>query len=298
MRKTFLPWLICLLAIPAISSGQDYPARFAKLAEANDTTGQLNLLKKWSAEKPSDPELFIAWFNHYVFTSRHEVVSLNMGSGGNNGYTITDSSGNTVGSLGSSVKYREEPLKKGLSYIDKGIALYPDRLDMRFGKIYMLGETEDYTSFTSEIVRAIEYAQTIHYKWKWKAGEPLEDSLEFFLGSIQGYVGKLYDTEDDALLPNMRQISETVLKYHPNHVESLSNIAITYVLTGDYDKGLTYLLRAEKVNPKDMIVLNNIAECYKRKGDKANAIIYLKKIIQNGDADEAESARQRLKELQ
>lgn len=297
MYKTILPWLFGLLALPAICAAQDNASRFAKLYEVSDTAGQLKLLNKWTAEEPDDPELYISWFNYYVYMSRHEVVSLNMGSGNNSGYVITDSSGKTVGNMSSSIQYRADVLKKGFDYIDKGITRYPDRLDMRFGKIYMYGQSEDYAAFTSEIIRTIDYAQTIRYRWKWEKGKPLEDSLNFFLNNIQGYVGTLYDTEDDAMLPDMRRIAEAVLKYHPEHVESLSNVAITYLLVQEYDKALTYLLRAEKINPKDMIVVNNIAEAYKRKGDKANARLYLEKIVKYGTEEEAENARHRIKAL-
>lgn len=50
----------------------------------------------------------------------------------------------------------------------------------------------------------------------------------------------------------------------PNHVESLNNVALTYLVAGNYDKALFYLLRDETLAPKDVIVLNNIAEACKR----------------------------------
>jgi tetratricopeptide (TPR) repeat protein len=95
----------------------------------------------------------------------------------------------------------------------------------------------------------------------------------------------------------MRQISEVVIKNYPDHAESLSNIALTYLITGEYDKALPFLLRAEKVAPKDVVVLNNIAEAYKRKGNKANAKTYYEKVIKYGNKDEVEDARQKMKGL-
>jgi tetratricopeptide (TPR) repeat protein len=114
---------------------------------------------------------------------------------------------------------------------------------------------------------------------------------------MQDYVGTIYNTEDDNLLPLMRKISETVLKYHPDHVESLSNIALTYLIAANYEKALEYLLRAEIIAPKDIIVLNNIAQTYFRKKDNANAKIYYEKIIKFGNAEEAADAKEKLKAL-
>jgi tetratricopeptide (TPR) repeat protein len=114
---------------------------------------------------------------------------------------------------------------------------------------------------------------------------------------MQDYIATLYNTEDNDLLPNMRQISETILRYNPDHVISLANIALTYVIEGDNDKALGYLLKAEKIDPKDIIVLNNIAEAYVRKKETAKAKVYFEKIIKNGSKEDADNARERMKEL-
>jgi tetratricopeptide (TPR) repeat protein len=94
-----------------------------------------------------------------------------------------------------------------------------------------------------------------------------------------------------------RSISEAVIKYYPDHVESLSNIALTYLIAGDYDKAIPYLLKAEKAAPTDVIVLNNIAEAYKRKGDKTNAKAYYEKIIKFGNKEDIEDARRKIESL-
>ncbi|MBL7748852.1 MAG: tetratricopeptide repeat protein [Chitinophagaceae bacterium] len=288
---------IAVYLFSGVVYSQEYPSRFSVLLQNNDTTRQLALLTEWSSDNPKDPELFIAWFNYYARKSRKEVIALEKDSKNKESFILTDSAGKTAGFLNPSLMYDPVLLQKGFDHIDQGIALYPTRLDMRFGKVYMYGEAEDFRSFTTEIVKIIEYAQTINYKWLWKEGKPLEDAKEFFLSSLQNYIGTLYNTEDDNLLPLMREIAETVLKYHPDHVESLANTALTYLINGDYDKALPFLLKAEKINPKDIIVLNNIAEIYKRKGDKANRKIYLEKIILHGNEEDAEDARLKLKEL-
>src|SRR6185436_6293790 len=126
---------------------------------------------------------------------------------------------------------------------------------------------------------------------------PMENAKGFLIESMQDYINTIYNAEDNALLPYMRQISETVLKYEPNHVISLANIALTYAIEENYDKALLYLLKAEKIDPKDVIVLNNIAEIYIRKKEKANAKTYYEKVIKIGTKEEADNARQRIKEM-
>lgn len=285
------------IIISLFATSQDFAKQFKDLLSEKDTTATLTLLKNWETAKPKDPELFIAYFNFYVRQSKKEIVSLTPDKKNQPAFEVTDSTGKAVGYLSSTMNYNPVILKKGFDYIDRGISLYPSRLDMRFGKVYMLGEAESFQEFTRVIVETIDYGNKINHAWLWKEGKPLEDATKFFLSSMQDYVTTLYNTEDDKLLPLMRQISEAVLKYFPKHVESLDNVALTYLLTGDNDNALKYLLKAEEAAPKDVIVLFNLAEVYKRKGDKAKAKSYYEKVIKFGTDEEKKDAKEKLKEL-
>jgi tetratricopeptide (TPR) repeat protein len=185
----------------------------------------------------------------------------------------------------------------GFDKIDKGIELYPNRLDMRFGKIYVLGEIKDWNNFTSEIIKTINYSNLNKNEWTWTNNNKYGGKEKEFLLDIQTYQLQLYNTGDDNLLKNMRDIALEVLKYYPNHIESLSNISITYLLTGEYDKGIDALLKAETLNPKDFIVLSNIAQGYKLKGDYKKSIEYYEKTIKYGDNQAKEYAKQQIEEL-
>jgi tetratricopeptide (TPR) repeat protein len=210
---------------------------------------------------------------------------------------LQDSTGQVAGFLGSEIVFNTEILQKGLDKIDQGIKLYPNRLDMRFGKIYALGQTEDWENFTNEIVKTIQHSKKNNNEWTWTFNVKRENSKEFFLGSIQDYQLNLYETENDDLLKNMRTIAEEILKIYPDHIESLSNISITYLLTGEYDKGIEALLKAEKIDPNDAIVLSNIAHGYKLKGDIENSLNYYKKMLKLDDQRAVEFAKQQIEIL-
>jgi tetratricopeptide (TPR) repeat protein len=175
--------------------------------------------------------------------------------------------------------------------------MYPNRLDMRFGKIYVLGQAEDWENFTNEIVKTIQYSNINNNEWTWTFNEKRENGKEFFLGSIQDYQLNLYETENDDLLKNMRTIAEEILKIYNDHIESLSNISITYLLTGEYDKGIEVLLKAEKINPNDGVILNNIAHGYVLKGDMDKSIAYYEKVLKLDDQRAVEFAKQQIEAL-
>ena len=168
---------------------------------------------------------------------------------------------------------------------------------MRFGKIYVLGQIKDWDSFTKEIVKTVDYSAVNNNQWTWTNNEKQKDGEDFFLSSLQDYQVQLYNTGNDDLLLNMRDIANRILKYYTNHIESLSNLSVTYLLTGEYDKGIEPLLKAEKINPKDYIVLSNIAQGYKLKGDKEKAIEYYDKIVKFGDEQAKTYAKQQIEEL-
>ena len=226
-----------------------------------------------------------------------EVISIDQKQKGKDAFQISDSNSKTVGFLNSSIAYKDEYLKLGFNYIDKGISKFPTRLDMRFGKIYMLGKNEDYENFTVEIIKAIDYSDIIKTKWTWTDNKPLDDSKKFMLSAVQDYVVQLYNTNNDALLDNMKRIAETVLKYYPDHVESLSNLSIVYMIKKEYDKAIEVLLKAEKLAPKDYIVLSNIAQGYKLKGDKNNAIKYYELTVKYGDDSAKQYAKGQIDNL-
>ena len=161
--------------------------------------------------------------------------------------------------------------------------------------MYVLGQIQDWKAYTQEIIKTVQRSSINKNQWIWPDEE--ENGEENFLLTIQDYQVQLYNTGDDSLLKYMREIATEILKYYPTHVPSLSNISITYLIAGEYEKGIEALKRAEKINPSDFIVLSNIAHGYKLKGDKANAIEYYKKVIKHGDEKVKAFAKQQITDL-
>ena len=176
-------------------NSQTYKEKFNALLDANDTIAQEKLLKEWKSETPNDAELYTAGFNYYVRKSMKPIPGKTQGE----------------------VSYNKEILKTAYALVDTGIARFPDRLDMRFGKIYTLGETKNYDSYTKEIIKAIDYSNIIKNDWKWIDNAPVKDNKKkFFLGSMQEYINNMLNTKNAGLLDYVRQISEEVIKYYPD----------------------------------------------------------------------------------
>ncbi len=300
MRRRTIIVLIGLTVFFNPSFGQAFKQKFADLVTKQDTTGQRQLLRKWEKADSNDPELYVAYFNFYRAKSKKDFIELGNNPKGENVLKIMDkdtSKSEPVGYMYGNSNYDPKMIQRGFDYADKGIAKNPTRLDIRFGKTYMFGELEDYKKFTTEIIKTIDYSEKIKNKWTWTDNNPVDDPKQFLLSSIQTYQLQLYNTNNHDLLDNMSQIAETILKYYPDHVESLSNLSIVYLIKKEYDKALTALLKAEKLAPTDYIVLSNIAQAYKLKTDYKNSIKYYELTIKYGNDQAKNYATGQIEEL-
>lgn len=287
--------IFCCFSFSFRGYSQDYSAQFQSLQ--NDTAAQSKLLIDWNKTKPDDPELYVAYYNFYVKKSMRELVRLEQTQTGNKSLQITDpKTGKVVGYMNDGVTYDINLVEKGFHYIDIGIEKFPARLDMRFGKIYMLGKIYSYQKFTEELIALIDYSQKIDLKWLWKNSKPVDEPAKFMLDAVQDYINELYKAGDNEV-DNMKAIAETVLKYYPDNVENLSNLSITYLIKKDYSSALEPLLKAATIAPTDGIVLNNVAYCYDAMGDKTNAIKYYEFTKKYGDERAKQNAEQKLKQL-
>lgn len=280
-----------------VCSGQDFQQEFSAAIQGNDTLKQREILTQWEKSEPGNPELLVSYFNYYYLLSKKEMITLTAEPPVGESLSIADSTGQTAGYIGSDLSFDRDVFQKAINKIDEGITLYPDRLDMRFGKIYVLGKTEDWEAFTDEIITTVRYSAQNKNKWKWTSNEEVTDGELFFLTALQDYQVELYNTGNDELLDNMREIASEILNHYPDHVESITNIGITYMLTEEYDKALGYLKKAGKIAPKDDVVISNIAYSYKMKGDKKKAIKYYKKLQKFDDPGIQEFAGKQIKEL-
>lgn len=295
--QTVITILCGILLCISPSVAQKQYAAFKKLYAKNDTAKISKFLQQWEKSNPNDPELYTSAFNFHFAQSKQEVLSLGLQRPQGDSFELTDSTGKTAGHIGSTISYNPERVAVAMKYINKGIQKFPNRLDMRFGKCFVLGKLELYKEFTQEIITTVEHSHTIATKWLWTENKPLDDAEQVMIGSVQSYLKQMYDTDNDSLLNNIKQVGEVVLKYYPKSVEVLSTTAVAYMLTKNFTKALDYLAQAETVNPTDFIVLNNIGYCYKLLGQKEKAITYYQKVITYGNEQAKAHATKELEEL-
>ncbi len=297
MKIYFLALVIFLTSLSQITyAQQDFKSEFRTLFNKNDLAGQEKVLQNWDKAKPDDPELYVAYFNFYLNKSRKETLSLTSTPQSKDSLAVTkEDDKKVVAYLGSQETFVKEDFDKAIDYISKGIEKNPNRLDMRFGKTAAFGKIQDYEKFTNEIVRAIDYSNVNKNQWLWLDGKPLSGGKMFMLKTVQDYVVQIFDADEN--IKYIKTIADAVLKYYPDSIENLSNLAIFYMSENDYENALVYLLKAEKLAPTDSVVIGNIAYTYFLKGDKANALKYYELLLKYGNENAKNQAKEKIAEL-
>lgn len=255
-------------------------------------------------------ERYIAEFNYYVNTALiHSGMTTSTQFPSSNEYvegeifTLTDSTGAVAGYMYFTRIWDTLKVDSALAVIDQGIALHPDRLDMRYGKIYFCGEVCRWQAFADAIHATLDHSVANSKRWMFPDNDTPIDTL--LIEGMLDYESSLFEAVTNARdsvsamanLASFRGVVEHMLRLYPDNLYNLNLMAVSYQVIGNHAEALSWLLKAEKVYPRDGIVLSNIADTYHFLGDVANERLYLQKLLEVDDADLKARARQYLDEL-
>lgn len=274
-QKTFYA-ISCSLLLFFTSFSQEYKRKYKALAAAKDTAGQRLCLNDWAKLEPNDPDLCVAWFNFYVqkASTIKEVVNEK-----------------------TQRNYNSQLLARAYGFINKGIADFPNRLDMRFGKIYLLGETKNYKEYTAELIKTLEQSVKNKNAWLWANNVRQATAQDFMLANINEYALLVLAQNETNAWDYAKQISEAVQRYYPDYGESPNTIGKYYLLKKQQDQALNFFLKADQLMPEDASLLETIAGLYISKNQKPEAIAYYHRLLRHGDEAAKDRARKQIEEL-
>ena len=279
------------------SLGYEESSSFWNKHESNwDNIEKFNQDSFWKKSSKNDVEYYISAFNFYFKESQEVVLQLTPDEPqvDKEALIISDSLGNEMGYINSQVSTNDSLFNISQSKIEEAIKLFPNRLDLRFGKIHTLGEVQKLEEFTIEILRTIEYSKKIKHKWIWSNDKILENTEAFFIDSMQSYQNTLFQLEEDE---NLKRVAKKMYDIFPNDLFVISSYGVTFLIEGKNKEALELYLKAEKINPNDTIVLNNIGLIYERLSDKKNALKYYQKITEVGDKKAKALAEKKINQL-
>lgn len=299
--------LVCLVGVNAQTAGSGEPTEvrvsddylaFVKLLRSKDTAAQLMFLSKWEKYGTNDPELYVSYANYHMNLAKKEVIQMSTTppkDGNQEAYAINDSLGNTVGYMFSIPMM--DPIQSELSlvWLDRGIAKFPRRLDLLFGKVYLLGQLHRYDSFGATILQAIEKSVATEHQWLWSKGLEMQDGQQFLFSNCQDYIANLFNADDSVSLSWIAPISLALLEIDPKNVPCISNLAVSHMMLNQWDEAIPFLVKARELDTQDEIVISNLGYCYLQLKNKPQASRYYKLLKKSKNKDYRVMADEMLK---
>ena len=256
MKRVFSFLLITIWICTAYA--QSYSDAFDDAFSRDDVAAQRKALALWQHEAPDDVNLFIARYNFYA----NQAMGQNLGEAG---ALLADS---------------------GLVAIEEGIVHFPDRLDLRFGKIYFLGELGRWDAFVGEIDRMLNHSVQIGHQWVFPN---VDDELmkDLFVEGMADYMVTMFssivDTDhltaaDSVMARRIQGVAKRTVQLFPGDFPSTYMLALSHLMLNENDKAYKYLTRAERIDNTNVNVLKSLVKVCRLLGKVSQAAEYQQRI--------------------
>lgn len=291
MKQILTLILAGLLGLGAWGQQSDY-AKFQTLLTQKDTAALRKFIPKWEQSAGQSGDTYAAWCNLLLMEARKEILQLSADTTAHEGLILMDSTGNKAGSITDLVCYDAEKMQKLYQKFDEGLAKYPDRLDLWFGKVHVQLLDNHPNGAVETLQKAIDRSVVNHQKWLWTNDKSTPSAPEdFFFSTLQDYFRQLYDAKEDTT--NMAFVNH-VLKNYPKNTYFLNDKAALLAVKGEKQEALKVLLQLHQLAPHDDIVIANIATLSKETGNKKQATEFYKKLLKSENESLSNDARREL----
>ena len=280
----------------SVNAQNEWHEKYLECVHDSDIHVLKNLIEQWEKVEPQSPDVYAAWYNYYVKLAKDDVVALTKVEPKGNQETLmlADSTGAIAGYLYSANTYNDSIMQIAYNKLDDAIRLFPDRLDLPFGKITVLLQQERYPDVMQVLHQVIEQSKNNGNKWLWTLNQPLDDAEDIFKDSMQDYFIQLFD---DGQSNDAQQLIEWLLQLYSKDIMFRADKASILAISERYSEALPIYLSIYKDDPNDIIVTSNIAHIYYIQGDKKATLKYYSKLVNCGDSEIEEVAQKRIKEI-
>ena len=199
MKRSLLFIFLTVSLAGSITAQNNWYERYRECINDSSLEYSRQVIEQWEQAEPESPDVYAAWFNYYYKMSRDEVMQMTPipPEDGRQALEFEDSTGAPVYMYEAQV-FDDSLLAIANEKIDKAISLYPDRLDLPFGKLATFFMLEDYDSAMPVLHQVIERSHLNGNQWLWTLNTPVgEDGETMFKSSMQDYFSRLFDADLD-----------------------------------------------------------------------------------------------------
>lgn len=255
-----------------------------------------SIIRSWESDSVQDPELYVAKINYHFTKSNKGIMHIDRDY---------PPEGEKCSFVSANLKdtfylffvneYDSQEVHRALMVLDEGISLYPNRLDLWFGKAHICKEIGDFKAQIRVLTEAITYSRGHLAEMRWSKNQPIDTTNAFLPRTIHEYALEYYRTGE---MYKFYKISLLLMNLLPQCPIGYSDMGIYYGEKNKWGKAIEYFLKGLKFDPNDEIILYNTAYAYKRLGNKAKAKSFYNKILSiTKNENTKEAVREELRQL-
>ena len=296
MQRIITLLFIITNSLSIVNAQNDWYGKYLTCVRDSDVHAWKVIIEQWEQAEPESPDMYAAWYNYYMKLAMTDVVTLTTTAPKDNqeALQLIDSTGVVAGYMYGIESYNDSIIHLGYQKLDTAIRLFPDRLDLPFGKVTMLFRQQLYSEVMQELRHVLDRSEKNGNRWLWTLNQPLDDGEYILKDSMQDYFAQLFDAGQSDYAS---QFVEWLLRLYPTDIIFRSDKASLLAIAKRYSEALPIYLSIYKDAPDDIIVASNIAHIYYTLGDKKSTLKYYNKLVNCGDSEIEAIAKQRIKEI-
>lgn len=265
MKRFFLTFIAAMAASVALSQAQtteDYLKRYNTLVARVGAAGVGVdfLLESWEKADPMDINHMVGRFSYYLAKAHRDSVV----TSGKQSYMGLEPLVSLKDSLGRNIYYYRLPVyaptdfARAMEAIDNAITTDNTRLDLMLSKAEALVAYEGaYPKQSEEYLSAlVQNHFTRKSRWTVPGVESVSDAD--FLSEMSNFCYIWFNADSDQAKESFRRLSEKILKFRPKETTFINNIGSYYASKKDDKKALKYYRNTLKIDPNDVVALQNI----------------------------------------
>lgn len=285
--KNYLLLLMAVTAFAQIRAAGYWEEYQAKLK--NDGPGPVmeKFINEGAATHANDPDYYAASANYWCRAASSVLISTKPAAKGD--LVITDQkTGKPVGSISSEGGSDPKFHQKAVKILEEGMKRFPWRADIALGLASLQLKTGNPKACTETLLGLLATAQKNPSALRWMGDRPLPRSPKDFIPeSVYDYCAKLYELNDRNADPCCRQLCEEMIRIYPENPKPLNLLAALADADHKTEEALGWLQKAHAADPKDALVLMNLADMSRKLGKTNEALEAWKQVVTLPEADEA-----------
>ena len=292
-------FFILLVLIPGPGSAQisSYQETFYGLLGKRDFSPAEKILAEWENSQPGDVETLVA--HGILFYARARRGEGNPVPSSPVETLLHPPRTRPEDRAWVQVPFDRRLLLRAKPYWKKALESSPDRLDLYFRLANLSGGLGDFESQYDILAKALQRADRRSRKLVWvNGGELPEPASKLIPETLQGYAAHYLAQPQGQGMERARRIAKLSMTFYPRHPAAYHSLAAYCAWKEDWPRALKYLILANRRDPKNGGILNDIGNLLAQLGEPEEAKIYFGKTVGlDNDPQNTAWAQKRLEDL-